>query len=111
MIPWSPLARGLLAVRAADGDSASTVRAQTDKTANALYDRNKAQDDAVIAVVQKISERHGRPIAQFAFAWLTIRSGISAPIVGISKLHQFEDALGALEIRVSDEDVAEIESP
>lgn len=111
VIPWSPLARGLLAGRATGGDSASTVRAQTDKTANALYDRSKAQDDAVIAAVKKVAERHGKPMAQIAYAWVATRSGISAPIVGISKLHQFEDALGALEIRLSDEDVAEMESP
>lgn len=105
VIPWSPLARGRLAGRA------GTIRAETDKTANALYDRSQAQDDAVVAAVRAVAARHGVPMAQIAYAWVASRPGITAPIVGISKLHQFEDAIAALEILLTPEDVAELEAP
>ncbi|RJG42864.1 aldo/keto reductase [Mesorhizobium sp. DCY119] len=109
VIPWSPLARGRLAGRT--GDAASSPRAQTDKTAGALYDRSREQDEAVIAAVRKVAERHGRPPAQIAYAWVASRPGITAPIVGISKLHQFDDAIAALEVKLSEEDVAAMEAP
>tara|TARA_R110000868_G_scaffold110198_3_gene298846 strand:+ start:20245 stop:21216 length:972 start_codon:yes stop_codon:yes gene_type:complete len=107
VIPWSPLARGRLAGRSTD----ASTRAQTDKTANALYDRSQEQDEAVITAVRAVAERHGRPPAQIAYAWVASRPGITAPIVGISKLHQFDDAVAALEVKLSDEDVALMEAP
>jgi len=110
VIPWSPLARGRLAGRSNDAAEATT-RSQTDKTAGALYDRSKAQDDAVVAAVRLVAERHGRPPAQIAYAWVATRPGITAPIVGISKLHQFDDAVAALEVKLSPEDVALMEAP
>jgi len=109
VIPWSPLARGLLAGKRNEGQT--SVRAETDKTAHALYDRSKAQDDAVIAAVRAVAERHGRPMAQIAYAWVASRPAITAPIVGISKLEQFADAIAALEVKLTDEDVAEMEAP
>lgn len=105
--PWSPLARGRLAAR----PEADTTRSQTDKTAQALYDRTKAVDDAVIAAVRSVAERHGRPPAQIAYAYVARRPGITAPIVGISKLHQFDDAIASLEVKLTPEDVAEMEAP
>lgn len=107
VIPWSPLARGRLAGRSTD----ASTRAQTDKTANALYDRSQEQDEAVITAVRAVAERHGRPPAQIAYAWVASRPGITAPIVGISKLHQFDDAVAALEVKLSGEDVALMEAP
>ncbi|CDP50004.1 aldo/keto reductase [Paradevosia shaoguanensis] len=109
VIPWSPLARGLLAGKRNEG--VTSVRAETDKTANALYDRSKAQDDAIIAATRKVAERHGRPMAQIAYAWVASRPAITAPIVGISKLEQFGDAIAALEVKLTPEDVAEMEAP
>lgn len=105
--PWSPLARGRLAGRSGN----ATTRSQTDKTANALYDASREQDEAIIAAVRTVAARHGRPMAQIAYAWVATRPGITAPIVGISKLEQFEDAIGALEIELSDEDVELMEAP
>ncbi|MHA6732347.1 aldo/keto reductase [Devosia sp. A369] len=110
VIPWSPLARGRLAGRTGNA-AAATTRSQTDKTAGALYDRSQQQDDAVVAAVRIVAERHGRPPAQIAYAWVASRPGITAPIVGISKLHQFDDAVAALEVKLSDEDVALMEAP
>jgi aryl-alcohol dehydrogenase-like predicted oxidoreductase len=107
VIPWSPLARGLLAGRGSD----DTVRGKTDKTANALYDRSKTQDDAVVAALRAVAARHEKPMAQIAYAWVASRPGITAPLVGISKLHQFDDAIAALDIKLSAEDVAQMEAP
>ncbi len=105
--PWSPLARGRLAAR----PEADTTRSQTDKTAQALYDRTKDADDAVIAAVRAVAERHGRPAAQIAYAYVARRPGITAPIVSISKLHQFDDAIASLEVKLTPEDIAQLEAP
>ncbi|MGK6313506.1 aldo/keto reductase [Neorhizobium sp. DT-125] len=105
VVPWSPLARGRLAGRA-DSD---TKRGQTDNTARSLYDRSKATDDAVIARLRNVAERHGKPMAQIAYAWVASRPAITAPIVGISRIEQFEHAVAALRIRLTNEDVAELE--
>ncbi|HEY4203167.1 MAG TPA: aldo/keto reductase [Devosiaceae bacterium] len=107
VIPWSPLARGLLAGKR----EGTTTRAETDKTIRNLYDRSKVQDDAVIAAVEKVAARHGKPMAQIAYAWVATRPAITAPLVGISKLHQFDDAVAALDIKLTDEDVREMEAP
>jgi 1-deoxyxylulose-5-phosphate synthase len=109
VIPWSPLARGRLAGRT--GDAGATTRAQTDATTQRLYDPTQEQDDAVIAAVRRVADRHERPLAQIAFAWIMSRPAITAPIVGISKLDQFDDVIAALDVRLSDEDVAEMEAP
>lgn len=105
--PWSPLARGRLAGRSGEG----TKRSQTDRTASALYDASLEQDEAIIAALRSVAERHGRPMAQIAYAWVATRPGITAPIVGISRLEQFDDAIAALEVKLSDEDVALMEAP
>ncbi|TPW31132.1 aldo/keto reductase [Martelella alba] len=105
VIPWSPLARGRLAGR---GD---TTRSKTDGTAGALYDRTAAQDSQVIEAVRAVAGRHGRSMAEIAYAWVATRPGITAPLVGISKLHQFDAAVAALEVSLSDEDIALMEAP
>ena len=109
-IPWSPLARGALAGKRGE-DGKGSVRAETDAAARNLYDASRQQDDAVIAAVRSVAERHGRPMAQIAYAWVASRPGITAPIVGISRLAQFDDAVAALEVELSDEDVMEMEAP
>ena len=105
VVPWSPLARGRLAGRV-EGE---TTRSQTDGTARALYDRTQAADDAVISSLKAIAERHDRPMAQIAYAWIASRAAVAAPIVGISKPRQFEDAIKALELSLTAGDVAELE--
>jgi aryl-alcohol dehydrogenase-like predicted oxidoreductase len=110
VIPWSPIARGLLAGRRGMSETA-TVRAETDKTQTALYGKSREQDDAIIAAVRAVAGRHGRPMAQIAYAWVATRPAITAPIVGISKLAQFDDALASLEVKLTAEDVAEMEAP
>jgi len=110
VIPWSPLARGLLAGRAGEA-AAPSGRAAGDGQRRHLYGASAEQDGAVVAALRKVAERHGRPPAQIAYAWVASRPGITAPIVGISKLHQLDDAVAALEVVLSDEDVAELEQP
>ena len=105
VVPWSPLARGRLAGRV-EGE---TTRSQTDRTARALYDRTMATDDAVISSLKAVAERHGRPMAQIAYAWIASRAAVAAPIVGISRSRQFEDAIKALELSLTAGDVAELE--
>jgi aryl-alcohol dehydrogenase-like predicted oxidoreductase len=108
-IPWSPLARGMLAGRM--GNEAASARAGSDAQLKNLYGASAEQDNAIIAAVRKVAQRHGRPPAQIAYAWVASRPGVTAPIVGISKLHQFDDAVAALEVKLTDEDVAEMEAP
>ena len=105
VVPWSPLARGRLAGRV-EGE---TTRSQTDRTARALYDRTRATDDAVISSLKAVAERHGRPMAQIAYAWIASHAAVAAPIVGISRSRQFEDAIKALELSLTAGDVAELE--
>lgn len=109
VIPWSPLARGLLAGH--KGGEAKSVRLETDCTRRSLYGSTEEQDQVVIEAVRNVAKRHGRPMAQIAYAWVASRPGITAPIVGISKLYQFDDAVAALEVKLTDEDVTEMEAP
>jgi 1-deoxyxylulose-5-phosphate synthase len=109
VIPWSPLARGMLAGRR--GEQARSARSESDRRLTELYGSTAEQDNAVIEAVRRVAERHGRRMAQIAYAWVASRPGITAPIVGISKLHQFDDAVAALEVTLSEEDVAEMEAP
>ena len=107
VIPWSPLARGLL-TRPWGGE---TRRSQSDKVQTNLYARTQDSDRAVVAAVERIAEARGLPMAQVAMAWVLSRPGVDAPIVGVSKMPQLEDALGALELTLSAEEVAALEAP
>jgi 1-deoxyxylulose-5-phosphate synthase len=108
VIPWSPLARGFLASnRAKHGDA--TLRAKSDEYSKKLYYSN---DDFVIAdrVAEVASQRGCRP-TQVALAWMLQKPGIVAPIIGSTKMEHLEDAVGALEIKLSDEEVKFVEEP
>ena len=106
VIPWSPLARGLLADRPAD-----TVRAQTDEYARKLYSASAAADQKIIERVRTIASKHGVPAAQIALAWLYHKPWITAPILGVSKPHHLTDALAALKIKLSSEEIKSLEEP
>ncbi len=107
LIPWSPLARGLLA-RPPEARHA-TLRAETDDFAKQLYRR--PADDRVIAVNAEIAGRLGLKPAQTALAWLLGKPGVVSPIIGASKPGHLEDALAALDVRLSVEDVRALEAP
>jgi aryl-alcohol dehydrogenase-like predicted oxidoreductase len=109
VIPWSPLARGRLA-RPWD-ERASTERAGTDEFGKTLYARTEAADRAVIDRLGEVAEARGVPRAQFALAWLLAKPAVTAPIVGATKPHHLEDAVAALSINLTAEEVARLEEP
>jgi aryl-alcohol dehydrogenase (NADP+) len=108
VIPWSPLARGLLAGRA-QVTSKVTTRAGTDEYASALYD--DALDIPVVERCVQVAKERGVPPAQVALAWLLHQPAVVAPIVGVSKLPQLDDALAAAELRLSAEECRALEEP
>jgi len=107
VIPWSPLARGVLVGSRRDG----TTRSKTDPGVQQLYARTVEADERVIARVAEVAERRGATRATIALAWLLHRRGVTAPIIGASKPHHLEEAVAALEIRFTDEELASLEEP
>lgn len=108
IIPWSPLARGLLTGTRGRGGERHTIRAQTDRYADELY--GDADFDVVDAVRALAMERE-RPAAQIALAWLLCKPGVSAPIIGASKLAHIDDAVAALGMKLTESEIAGLESP
>jgi 1-deoxyxylulose-5-phosphate synthase len=108
VIPWSPLARGRL-TRA--WNSESTKRAETDKFGNAMYAPSEEVDKKVVDRLGEVAEKRGIPRAQVALAWLLAKPGITSPIVGASKAHHLEDAVAALGVRLTSEEMALLEEP
>jgi aryl-alcohol dehydrogenase-like predicted oxidoreductase len=107
VIPWSPLARGRLA-RAAD---ASTDRSETDKFGQYLYRKTEEADRAVIDRVGEIAAERGVSRGQVALAWHFAKPGLTAPIVGATKLEQLNDAIAAVDVSLSADDVKRLEEP
>jgi aryl-alcohol dehydrogenase-like predicted oxidoreductase len=108
-IPWSPLARGLLTGTRKRGELQSgTLRAQTDEYGHSLY--TDADFDVVDRVCELAAQRDVKP-AQIALAWIMQKPAVSAPIVGASKLSQLEDALDALQLKLTPEEIARLEEP
>ena len=109
VIPWSPLARGLLAgTRTREGER-RTTRAETDRFTDMLYGR--AEDFDVVERLAEVAGGGGLPPAQVALAWLLHKPGVTAPIVGATKLGHLEDALAAAEVRLSAEEIDRLEEP
>jgi 1-deoxyxylulose-5-phosphate synthase len=108
VIPWSPLARGLLTgTRTREGER-RTTRAQTDGFQDVLYG---AADFDVVDRLDEVAGERGLPPAQVALAWLLHKPGVTAPIVGATRLEHLEDALAAAELTVSAEEIARLEEP
>ena len=107
VIPWSPLARGRLA-RPPEADS---ERLQSDEFGKTLYKGMEDSDRRIIDAVGEIAEARGIPRAQVALAWVMRQSPITAPIVGTTKAAQMDDAIAALEVSLSDEELKKLESP
>ncbi len=105
VIPWSPLARGLLTGKRTK-ERNETKRAETDAFGKSLY----SDDDFAIADrVTQLAEARGVPASQIALAWMLQKPVITAPIVGASKPGHLEDAVGALSVRLSDDEVQQLE--
>ncbi len=105
VIPWSPLARGRLA-RPWD---ATTERSEHDTFAASLY--TEAADRAVVEGVVEVAAERGVPMAQVATAWMLSKPGVTAPIIGATKPHHIPDAVAAVELTLSDEEIARLEAP
>ena len=109
VLPWSPLARGLLAgTRTRDGEKLTT-RAQTDSFGDSLY--TPKVDFAVVDRVVEVARERGVAPAQVALAWLLGKPGVTAPIVGATKLEHLEDAIAAEQLSLSAEEATRLEEP
>jgi 1-deoxyxylulose-5-phosphate synthase len=106
VIPWSPLARGRLT---RDWDE-KTERSQTDEFSGHLYGATAEADRKVVEAVAAIANTRGVPRAQVALAWLLHKQEVTAPIIGVTKAHHLSDALAALALELSTEEVAELEA-
>ena len=109
IIPWSPLARGKL-TRPWE-DSPSTKRGDTDQFGKTLYKGGEEADRAIVEAVGQVAERLGATRASVALAWVLAKPGVTAPIIGASKPHHLDDAVAALELRLTAEDLAQLEAP
>ena len=110
VIPWSPLARGLLAGRPRVQSGGATARATVDAASvDYLYDH--PTDDAVIDAVRTVADARGLPMAQVALAWLLQQPGVTAPIIGATKLAQLDDAIAAIHVRLSVDECASLKAP
>lgn len=107
VIPWSPLAAGKLT----RPWGAQTVRSSGDVFAKTMYDENDNNDRAIVAATEQLAQRRGVSMAQIALAWHFHKPVISAPILGVSRLSNLEDALGALDVALSPDEIAELETP
>lgn len=107
-IPWSPLARGRLARPWTD--DLPTARAQSDEFGKKLYSRTTESDRAVIHRVQAIADARKIPMAQVALAWILGKSPVAAPIVGATKMQHLDDAIAALTVKLTPEEIESLES-
>ncbi|MGH7284186.1 MAG: aldo/keto reductase [Polyangiaceae bacterium] len=108
LIPWSPLARGLLA-RAPDAKP--TTRYETDRFTKVVYSKMEEADREVIHAVDELAKKRKLPHAQVALAWILQANGVTAPIVGATKMQHLEDAVAALDVSLSKEEIEALEAP
>ena len=109
VIPWSPLARGFLAGNRRKEDLGETVRAKTDDYAHKLY--YQESDFEVVRRVSEVATRRGVPNAQVALAWVLQQLGITAPIVGASKMQHLDDAVAALSLKLDEAELRSLAEP
>ncbi|MBF7980093.1 MULTISPECIES: aldo/keto reductase [Rahnella] len=105
VLPWSPLARGKLTRPWGE----TTARSVSDSFAKTLYDATDEADGKIAEHVGKIAEDHGVPQAQIALAWILSKQVVTAPIIGASRPAHLTDAIGALDVTLSAEEIAELE--
>jgi 1-deoxyxylulose-5-phosphate synthase len=108
VIPYSPLAAGRLT---RDWSAESTLRSETDQIAKSKYDKTADTDRRVVERVAEIAAKHGVPRVQIALAWLLQKKPVTAPIIGATKIKHLEDAVGALSVQLTDQEVAHLEEP
>ncbi|MGY1608042.1 aldo/keto reductase [Geodermatophilus sp. SYSU D00700] len=105
VVPWSPLARGRLA---RDWDE-TTHRSRNDAFGNRLYDERS--DRAIVERVAEVARERGVPRAQVALAWLLAKPVVTAPIVGVTQVGHLDDAVAAVDLHLTDDEVARLEEP
>ena len=108
VMPWSPLARGKLT---RPWDEGGTARAQTDRLLPLLYGATEEADRKVVAAVERIAGQRSVPMAQVALAWLLAKPGVTSPIVGATKAQHITDAVAALDLDLTEEEIASLEEP
>ncbi|HWQ11334.1 MAG TPA: aldo/keto reductase [Roseiflexaceae bacterium] len=108
VIPYSPLAAGRLT---RDWSSEQTLRSETDQIARRKYDATAETDRQVVERVAAIAEQRGVKRVHVALAWLLQKSPVAAPIIGATKISHLEDAVGALAVKLTPEEVASLEEP
>ena len=109
MIPWSPMARGFFSGNHRKGDWGETTRAKTDTYGQELYYRDG--DFAVADRVQEVARNRGVSGSQIALAWVLSKSYVTAPIVGATKMDHLDQAIAALEIKLSGDEAKQLEEP
>ena len=109
LIPWSPMARGFLMGNRRKEDKGDTTRAKSDDFAHQLYYRDS--DFAVVDRLTEIARKRGINNGQIALAWLLHQPGVTAPIIGASKMQHLEDAVKAVEIKLNDEELKSLAEP
>jgi 1-deoxyxylulose-5-phosphate synthase len=108
VIPWSPLARGRL-TRAWEAES--TKRSETDRFGKALYSKTEESDKTVVDRLGEIAAQRGLPRAQVAIAWMLAKPVVTSPIIGASKPGHLDDAVAALSVKLTPEEIAALEEP
>ena len=109
LIPWSPMARGFFARNRARGGGGETARAKSDPFANQLYFRE--EDFTVADRANEIADAHGVTGSQVALAWLLSKPHIHSPIIGATRMDHLEQAIAALEVKLSEEETRRLEEP
>ena len=109
VLPWSPLARGLLAGSVTTGGERRTTRANTDPFLDSLY--RPDLDVAVIERAAEVAAERAVSSAQVALSWLLHQPGVTAPIVGATRLEHLEDALAAEQLTLGEDEIARLEEP
>jgi aryl-alcohol dehydrogenase-like predicted oxidoreductase len=107
-IPYSPLASGRLT---RDWSSESTLRSETDQIAKAKYDATADSDGHIIERVAELAQKYGASRTHIALAWLLQKEPVTAPIIGATKIAHLEEAVGALSVKLTPDDVVYLEEP
>ena len=107
IIPWSPLARGFLTGTRQRGEEYPTARARSDTVSHRLY--YQETDFGIVDRVVALAERKGAQPAQIALSWLIHRPEVTAPIIGATKIVHLEEAVAALEVQLSAEDMTHLQ--
>jgi aryl-alcohol dehydrogenase-like predicted oxidoreductase len=108
VIPYSPLASGRLT---RDWSSETTLRSETDQIAKSKYNATSETDQQIVARVAEMAEKYNVPRTHIALAWLLQKEPVTAPIIGATKITHLEEAIGALSVKLTPEDVTYLEEP